>query len=76
MPAEEAEGLGQFVGGKLDRDEAAGAGEVTTKEPVVELRSDFSETAFWQPHLLLDEDGRLTARSSQAFLAYLEREQQ
>jgi thiamine biosynthesis lipoprotein len=26
--------------------------------------------------MLLDEDGRLTARSSQAFLAYLEREQQ
>jgi uncharacterized protein YfaS (alpha-2-macroglobulin family) len=26
-------------------------------EPEAELRSDFSETAFFQPHLLLDEDG-------------------
>jgi len=28
--------------------------------PVVELRSDFSETAFWQPHLLTGSDGSVT----------------
>jgi uncharacterized protein YfaS (alpha-2-macroglobulin family) len=60
MVAEEAEGLGQVVGGKLDRDDTAGTAEVTTKEPAVELRSDFSETAFWEPHLTLDEDGSVT----------------
>ena len=38
------------VEGKATNGGAATAGEV-------ELRSDFSETAFWQPHLLLDEDG-------------------
>jgi len=32
-------------------------GEVGTAEEPVELRSDFSETAFFSPHLLLDEDG-------------------
>jgi alpha-2-macroglobulin len=28
--------------------------------PAVELRSNFSETAFWQPHLLTGEDGSVT----------------
>ncbi len=42
----ETEVSGRVVDGGGD---AAGGG--------VELRSDFSETAFWQPHLLLDSDG-------------------
>jgi uncharacterized protein YfaS (alpha-2-macroglobulin family) len=29
-------------------------------EEAVELRTDFSETAFWEPHLLLAEDGSVT----------------
>jgi uncharacterized protein YfaS (alpha-2-macroglobulin family) len=29
-------------------------------EAAVELRADFSETAFWEPHLLLAEDGSVT----------------
>jgi uncharacterized protein YfaS (alpha-2-macroglobulin family) len=44
------------------REEWEGNEIVSTTDPVgddsaVELRSDFSETAFWQPHLLLDSDG-------------------
>jgi len=29
-------------------------------EPAAPLRSDFSETAFWKPHLLLGDDGTMT----------------
>lgn len=38
------------------------SGEAPTagSEAPVELRADFSETAFWQPHLLLDDDGAAT----------------
>jgi len=36
--------------------EPAFAGEI----PVIEIRSDFSETAFWQPHLLTGSDGSVT----------------
>ena len=35
----------------------AKGGEGAVEAPETELRSDFSETAFWQPHLLLDDDG-------------------
>ncbi len=31
--------------------------EHATRAPAIELRSDFSETAFWQPHLLTGPDG-------------------
>ncbi len=36
-----------------DKDGADGGAQ----EPPMELRSNFSETAFWEPHLLLDDDG-------------------
>ncbi len=29
----------------------------TEEQPAAELRSEFSETAFWEPHLLTDKDG-------------------
>ncbi|MFV2073872.1 MAG: alpha-2-macroglobulin family protein, partial [Thermoanaerobaculales bacterium] len=38
--------------------ESAGSG--VGPEAAVELRSDFSETAFWEPHLLLGDDGSAT----------------
>ncbi len=38
--------------GKLKEEESAG--------PAIELRSEFSETAFWQPHLLSGADGSVT----------------
>jgi uncharacterized protein YfaS (alpha-2-macroglobulin family) len=40
---------------ELEGSVATGAGGEA--EPEVELRSDFSETAFFKPHLLLDDDG-------------------
>jgi len=40
------------VGGNV-----AGAGAAAAPVPAVPLRSDFSETAFWQPHLLTAADG-------------------
>jgi uncharacterized protein YfaS (alpha-2-macroglobulin family) len=59
MAAEENEatlGLASVVG---DEDKAApDAG--AQPEAAVELRSDFSETAFWQPHLVLSPDGSAT----------------
>lgn len=42
---------------RSDQD-AAISGE--TPEAAVELRSDFSETAFWQPHVVLSPDGSAT----------------
>jgi uncharacterized protein YfaS (alpha-2-macroglobulin family) len=36
-----------------------GVSPVSRSEPV-ELRSEFSETAFWKPHLLLDENGSVS----------------
>ncbi|MFQ5526490.1 MAG: alpha-2-macroglobulin [Thermoanaerobaculia bacterium] len=40
---------------ELKEAEAPAAGESPVAE--AELRSDFSETAFWEPHLLLEDDG-------------------
>ncbi len=42
---------------RSDKDAAAGGGEA---ESSVELRSDFSETAFWEPHVVLEPDGSAT----------------
>ncbi len=42
---------------RMDQNASAGAGEA---EPSVELRSDFSETAFWEPHVVLAADGSAT----------------
>jgi len=36
------------------------AAATSAEEPSVELRSDFSETAFWEPNLLLSDDGTAT----------------
>jgi uncharacterized protein YfaS (alpha-2-macroglobulin family) len=53
-PAEERER-------KDERDEAGArrqnAAEIAAAEPAATLRSDFSETAFWKPHLLTGPDG-------------------
>jgi uncharacterized protein YfaS (alpha-2-macroglobulin family) len=40
--------------------EASSATVATEPDEPVELRTDFSETAFWQPHLLLEDDGAAT----------------
>ncbi len=40
--------------------QVSGAAATSAEEPAVELRSDFSETAFWEPHLLLSDDGSAT----------------
>jgi uncharacterized protein YfaS (alpha-2-macroglobulin family) len=46
------------IGGDMDADKRDhGAAPVQPEEAAVELRSDFSETAFFQPHLLLEGDG-------------------
>jgi len=60
MPAEEGEAL--VVGGRqrADRDKAANMAAGAGEEPAVELRSDFSETGFWEPHLKLGDDGSVT----------------
>ena len=42
---------------RSDKDAVAGGGE---PESSVELRSDFSETAFWEPHVVLSADGSAT----------------
>ncbi len=42
-----------------DADRSA-AGGTDPPNAAVELRSDFSETAFWEPHLLLNDDGSAT----------------
>jgi len=64
-PMEEAEVVAEskIEGGEglanlwADQDATAGRRE---PEPAVELRADFSETAFWEPHLLLRDDGSAT----------------
>jgi len=43
-------------GEREKKDEQTEAGT----SPPIELRSDFSETAFWQPHLLTNADGSVT----------------
>jgi len=49
------EGVAQNVWGLLgEEDKEDGS---SSEAPPVELRSNFSETAFWEPHLRLDEDG-------------------
>jgi uncharacterized protein YfaS (alpha-2-macroglobulin family) len=60
MVAEEAEVLSQEGLDKNELDEVTGAGEATPEDDAVELRSDFSETAFWEPHLRIDGDGSVT----------------
>jgi uncharacterized protein YfaS (alpha-2-macroglobulin family) len=42
---------------RSEKDAVAGGGE---PESSVELRSDFSETAFWEPHVVLEADGSAT----------------
>lgn len=61
-PMEEAEGafLGDFAMAKGADMESLGAGGEAPQETAVELRADFSETAFWEPHLLLASDGSAT----------------
>jgi uncharacterized protein YfaS (alpha-2-macroglobulin family) len=61
MPAAEGEALERKTeDDRLDLDEVATSGAAQQEEPAVELRSDFSETAFWEPHLRLDDDGSVT----------------
>ena len=45
------DGIEELVDQKMD---GSGGG---AKEAPMELRSNFSETAFWEPHLLFDDDG-------------------
>ena len=55
-PAAEAPAQ-QPAGGKgADKNAAGGPGEA----PAIELRSDFSETAFWQPQLIAGSDGSVS----------------
>ncbi len=57
-PMEEAEAPGEGRAAQAsDRHAAAEGGE---SEGAVELRTDFSETAFWEPHLRLGDDGSAT----------------
>ena len=42
---------------RVDLNQDSGAATIAGEESSVELRSDFSETAFWEPHLLLSDDG-------------------
>ncbi len=46
--------------GDASRSETADEDGRAEPQPQVELRSDFSETAFFQPHLLTDQDGSVT----------------
>jgi len=48
----EVENVWSLLGAE-DKDSAGGGAQ----EAPMELRSNFSETAFWEPHLLLDDDG-------------------
>ncbi|HWM94449.1 MAG TPA: MG2 domain-containing protein [Thermoanaerobaculia bacterium] len=43
--------------GPMMKDAALVSGDLPIVQPAPELRSDFSETAFWQPHLIAGEDG-------------------
>jgi uncharacterized protein YfaS (alpha-2-macroglobulin family) len=56
---EEAEGL-EKDGGRADLDEASNVAQAAANDAAVELRSDFSETAFWEPHLRLEDDSSVT----------------
>ncbi len=60
MSVEEGEALGQAGRERSDLDENAGTAVAAAGESAVELRSDFSETAFWEPHLRLGPDGSAT----------------
>jgi hypothetical protein len=60
MVAEEAEALAQDGNELIELDEVTGAGEAAPEDGAVELRSDFSETAFWEPHLRIEGDGSVT----------------
>ncbi len=50
----EVASTGSPLGMGVEDKDASGGG---VGEAPVELRSNFSETAFWEPHLLLDDDG-------------------
>jgi uncharacterized protein YfaS (alpha-2-macroglobulin family) len=60
MVVEESEALAQEGNERQDLDAAKNVASPAGEEAAVELRSDFSETAFWEPHLRLDEDGAVT----------------
>jgi len=45
---------------KTELDKVADGSGSAAQESSVELRSDFSETAFWEPHIRLSEDGSAT----------------
>jgi len=60
MVAEEAEALTREGNVRQDLDEASNVAAGGGEEPAAELRSDFSETAFWEPHLRIDADGGVT----------------
>jgi uncharacterized protein YfaS (alpha-2-macroglobulin family) len=59
MPAAEGETL-EEADEMAILDQAAAEPGGGAEEPAVELRTDFSETAFWEPHLELSEDGSVT----------------
>jgi uncharacterized protein YfaS (alpha-2-macroglobulin family) len=60
MAEEEADEAKRKDEGRADLNQVGGAATTVGEEPSVELRSDFSETAFWEPHLLLSDDGSAT----------------
>jgi uncharacterized protein YfaS (alpha-2-macroglobulin family) len=52
----EVKAAGQMLDEEMERDKS----EEAAPEAAVELRTDFSETAFWQPHLITSKDGSVT----------------
>jgi alpha-2-macroglobulin len=63
---DKSEAISEFKVAMLPEDAVMGisAGKIMLAQqglsPVVELRTNFSETAFWQPHLLTSADGSVT----------------
>ncbi len=55
-PAKERERQ-DAVGNKLEEKDKRNFADIAFVEPTTELRSNFSETAFWKPHLLTGPDG-------------------
>jgi uncharacterized protein YfaS (alpha-2-macroglobulin family) len=60
MAEEEADEAKRKDEGRAVLNQVGGAAATSAEEPAVELRSDFSETAFWEPHLLLSNDSSAT----------------
>jgi uncharacterized protein YfaS (alpha-2-macroglobulin family) len=60
MAMEEQEAARQVGRAKGEFDEAKNGSGSTAEESSIELRSDFSETAFWEPHIKLSDDGTAT----------------